>query len=153
MKNRGRDLFHTMGRLADCVDAQVRRLDARTPARVRTAPTRQAIMKADVASAQPVTEGHRPRPQPGGGCQTRCGRGGAHDCAKARRPLVPVAAAALVECCRSVCCIVAARARICARICWSPARSPEKEDIVLLDQKGNSPSSLKSAYRGGTYMS
>jgi hypothetical protein len=71
-------------------------------------------------------------PSPTGvGCETRCGRGGAHDCAKARRPPVPVAAAALVECCRSVCCRVAARARICARICWSPARSPANDDIVL----------------------
>ncbi len=79
-----------------------------------------------------------PPPSPTkGGCETRCGRGGAHDCAKARRPPVPVAAAALVECCRSVCCRVAARARICARICWSPARSPANDDIVLPPPEDN----------------
>ena len=55
-----------------------------------------------------------------------------HDCAKARMPPVPVAAAALVECCRRVCCSVTDRARICARICWSPARSPAKEDMLAV---------------------
>ena len=65
------------------------------------------------------------------GCRAQL-RGDAHVWAKARRPPVPVAAAALVECWRTAWRKVADCARSCARICCSPARSPANDDDDIL---------------------